>query len=146
MVLFEDEFIKDFTGGEIKKIVVKIRDIDKDIYIRRLSGFVSTSLRKRINQTMQRGTLDAIIGVVNKSDYNLRDDDAEAVEFFLLRQSICNIDGGLIFTEDNTDFFEKFIKAVDGDVMDFIISEISLFNNIHSEKEISDINKEVKKK
>ena len=144
MVLFEDEFIKAFTESEIKKIHVSIRSVDVDIYLRRLSGYVKSSLRKKANQATQRGTLDAIIGVVNNSDYNFRDDDIELVDFFLLRKSICDAEGELIFKDEKK--FETWLKNISGDVMDYIILEISKFNKLIDTESIEDANKEVKKK
>lgn len=143
MILYEDEFIKKFTGGEIKKISVNIRKVNTDIYLRRLSGYVKSQLRKKSNQAVKRGTLDAILGVVNNSDYNFRDDDIELVDFFLLRKSVCDAEGELIFKDE--DLFNTWLKAVDGDVMDFIILEISKFNKIIKDASAEDSSKEVKK-
>jgi len=143
MILYEDEFIKKFTGGEIKKISVNIRKVNTDIYLRRLSGYVTSALKKKADQAIQRGTLDAIIGVVNKSDLNYRDDDIELVDFFLMRKSVCDAEGKLIFDNDD-DFFQHWLTAVDGDVMEFILSEIAKFNKFIPD--VEEESKEVKKK
>lgn len=142
MILYEDEFIKQFTGGEIRKISVNIRKVNTDIYLRRLSGYVTSALKKKADQAIQRGTLDAIIGVVNKSDLNYRDDDIELVDFFLLRKSVCDAEGKLIF-DNNDEFFQQWLTRVDGDVMEFVLSEVAKFNKFIPDDEESN---EVKKK
>ena len=53
---------------------------------------------------------------------------------------------GELYIFKDEEFFQKWLIAIDGDVMDFIILEISKFNKIIEDNDIENSNKEVKKK
>jgi len=82
------------------------------------------------------------------------DEDIELGEFYLIRKSLCDPSGVIIFEsgDEGSDLFSQWRHSVNDEIANAIIKEIDLFNNLskkHKEEgadKVTTVAEDVKKK
>ena len=135
MSLYASEFIHEFSDGEVKEISVLVNGCKKAFYLRRLGYRTCTIFRHKSQQMVYRAEFDAMMNA-KKPSYSFFKEDVEKAEFYLLRKSLCDPVGELIFNDDNSELFDKFLETVSDPVANEFVLEIMKFNKIiHSDDE-----------
>ena len=129
--MYQSEFIKMFTCGEVKEISISIGGHLRDLHIRRLSYHECTSFRKKCQSIVRSSTINSILSVAEgrTSVFSIPNEDVELGEFYLLRKSLCAPSGELVFADDEAAFMQ-WLNSVNDDIANEIIKEIDIFNNI----------------
>ena len=133
-------FLDLFSNDEVRTLHIDIDDIKKEIFIRRLSYKVCAKYRYKCQQMVYRSEYDAMVNS-SKANFSFFKEDLEISEFYLLRKSLCDADGKLIFTDDNEEQFQAFVSKVTDDIACNLVMEILKFNHIISEDDLDDDDK-----
>ncbi len=135
MSLYASEFIHEFSDGEVKEISVSVNGSKKAFYLRRLGYRTCTMFRHKSQQMVYRAEFDAMMNA-KKPSFAFFKEDIEKAEYYLLRKSLCDPIGELIFTDDNAEIFDKFLDTVSDEIASEFVLEIMKFNKIiHSDDE-----------
>ena len=129
MSLYASEFLASFSNDEVKEITIESGSIKKKIFLRRLSHKVGAMYRLKCQQMTSRTEFDAVINA-GKSNPLFFKEDIEAGSFYLLRKSLCDPVGAMIFGDENSEAFEMFIDTIADEVANDIVYEILTFNHI----------------
>lgn len=129
MSLYASEFLASFSNDEVKEINLESGSIKKKIFIRRLSHKVGSMYRLKCQQMTSRTEFDAVINA-GKANPLFFQEDIEVGSFYLLRKSLCDPIGKLIFSDDNSEAFEAFADTIADEVANDIVYEILTFNHI----------------
>ena len=140
MSLYVSEFLELFRNDEVKTLNIDTDGIKKEIFIRRLSYQVCAKYRYKCQQMVYRSEYDAMINS-SKANFAFFKEDVEVSEFYLLRKSLCDADGKLIFTDDTEAQFQMFVNNVTDDIACSLVMEILKFNHIISEDDLDDDDK-----
>ena len=117
-----------FSSDEVKELTIKIGGKNKKIYIRCLSHKMGAMYRKKCAQMTTRADFDGVINA-GKSNPLFFEEDIEAGSFYLLRKSLCDPIGELVFKDDD-ESFNIFIDKVTDEIANDIVYEILKFNHI----------------
>lgn len=128
MSLYSSEFLHQFTSGEIKEISIDIEGTKKTFYIRRLPYHTCSQFRYKAQQMVYRAEFDAMMNA-NKPSFSFFKEDVEKSEFYLLRKSICDPQGTIIF-DDNDEDFLNWLNIVNDDIANDFVFEIMKFNKL----------------
>jgi len=135
MSLYASEFIHEFSDGEVKEISVLVSGSKKAFYLRRLGYRTCTIFRHKSQQMVYRAEFDAMMNA-KKPSFAFFKEDVEKAEFYLLRKSLCDPLGELIFNADNSELFDKFLDTVSDSVASEFVLEVLKFNKIiHADDE-----------
>ena len=127
-MLYSSEFLQLFSDDEVHEIKLDVRGSKKTFYLRRLSYRTCSEFRHRSQQMVYRSEFDAMINA-SKPSFAFFKEDIEKAEFYLLRKSICDHSGELVF-KDNDEDFGKFLDVVDDDLANEFVLEIMKFNKM----------------
>lgn len=154
--MYASEFIKMFTCGEVKPIRIEIDGQVRDLHLRRLSYHECSIFRRKCQSTVRNATLATLlsIGDVRDSVFSVPDEDIELGEFYLIRKSLCDPSGVIIFEsgDEGSELFSQWRHSVNDEIANAIIKEIDLFNNLskkHKEEgadKVTTVAEDVKKK
>ncbi len=135
MSLYSSEFLHLFSNDEVREISVFVNDQKKKFFLRRLSYRTCSVFRHKSQQMVYRSEFDAMMNA-NKPSFAFFKEDVDKAEFYLLRMSLCDEMGELVFGKDDDENFNKFIDTVDDDIANQFVLEILKFNHmIHADKE-----------
>lgn len=152
--MYASEFIKMFTCDEVKPIDIEINGQTKKLHLRRLSYHECSVFRKKCQSTVRKGTIETLLLVSDnrESVFSIPDEDIELGEFHLLKKSLCQPSGELVFTGDEGDeMFTDWRHSVNDDIANAIIKEIDIFNNLskkhpNEDGKVTTTNEDIKKK
>lgn len=143
--MYASEFIKMFTCGEVKPISVEVDGKSRDLHLRRLSYHECSIFRRKCQSTVTNATLGTLlsIGDTRGSVFSIPDEDIELGEFYLIRKSLCQPSGELVFEsgDKGDEFFTKWRHSVNDEIANAIIKEIDLFNNLSKKHKEEDSDK-----
>jgi len=129
MSLYGDSFLASFSNDEVHDFSLESAGMKKKLYIRRLSHKVGAMYRLKCQQMSSRTDFDAVINA-GKPNPLFFEEDIEAGSFYLLRKSLCDPVGEMIFKDDKPEAFEAFIDVIPDEVANDIVYEILTFNHI----------------
>lgn len=135
MSLYASQFVQEFAADEVKELNIFVRGKTRTFYLRRLGYRTCTLFRHKSQQMVYRAEFDAMMNA-KKPSFAFFKEDIEKAEFYLLRKSLCDPIGELIFGDDDIELFNTFLDKVDDDIANELILGILKFNKIiHSDDE-----------
>jgi hypothetical protein len=78
-----------------------------------------------------RSEYDAMVNS-SKANFSFFKEDVEISEFYLLRKSLCDADGKIIFNDETEVQFQVFVNNVTDNIACNLVMEILKFNHIIS--------------
>jgi len=135
MSLYSSEFLHLFSNDEVRGISILVNGENKEFFLRRLSYRTCSVFRHKSQQMVYRSEFDAMMNA-NKPSFAFFKEDVDKAEFYLLRKSLCDSMGELVFSEDEDDKFNKFLDILDDDIGNEFVLEILKFNHmLHADNE-----------
>jgi hypothetical protein len=144
--MYRSEFMEMFTCGEVKEIHISINGQVRDLHIRRLSFHECSRFRRKCKAVVSRATLSSMMALGNNpaAMFSIPDEEVELGEYYLLKRSICDPQGTLIFEGDDDKFFMQWLDSINDEIGNEIIRKIDQFNGLS--KKTEETKEDVKKK
>jgi hypothetical protein len=146
--MYRSAFLEMFSCGEVKEIHISIKGEIRNLHIRRLSFHECSRFRRKCKAVVSRATLGSMMALGNNpaAMFSIPDEEVELGEYYLLKRSICDPQGTLIFDEDEEgeEFFMGWLDSINDEICQEIIKEIAKFNKLS--KKTEETKEDVKKK